>query len=87
MRPISGGHVIINGISRYKQFHIVVRVEIKSDGDGERCYEISGQIRRVKDETDSVRNWLLCKEFETEQAAYAYALQEARAWIDEHAGD
>jgi len=83
MRPTSAAPLVSKSISQHKQFHIDIGVEVKLDGGGQRRYEISGQIRSVKDETHSVRTWVLCKQFDTEKAAYEFGLQEACAWIDE----
>ena len=69
---------------QYKGFCIVVEVQIESTTRDK--FRITGQIYRNPKETPVMRNWLAVREFASEEAAYEFGLQQARAWIDEQLG-
>ena len=65
----------------YRQFCVVVRVEL-DDASAHR-YQVAGTISQLKDGTAAYA-MITIKEFATEKAAYEFALQKAREWIEQH---
>ena len=70
---------------RYKEFCIVVKVQLEANSKNR--FQVVSEISASSDERQLVRTWATVQEFASEKAAYEFGLQQARAWIDEHAHD
>ena len=66
----------------YKSLYIFVKVQ--PERTTRNTFKVAAGIYPNPKETPVMRSWLAIKEFASEEAAYQFGLQEARAWIDEH---